>query len=256
MHRFLVPTTAAVLSALFVAIQPAGAAEITVVAVGALRGSLAAVIPQFERITGHRVKLLTGAAGALVNRIEKGDPVDVAIVTEAQINKLESEGKVRSGSAASVGKVGIGLAASKSAAHADISSLDGFKRALLSARTIGHTDPAGGASSAIYASKLLADIDIAPEIRSKVRVFASNVKLFEALSNNTIDIGFGQMTEISAASGVVTVGPLPSSFQKYSAFEAGVVVNSKELVASTAFVQFLISPSAVAAMREKGVEIP
>jgi len=253
---FRLPRMAVALSALFVASQPASAAEITVLAVGALRGSLAAVIPQFEKVTGHSIKLQTGAAGALVTRIEKGDPVDVAIVTAAQVHKLVSEEKAKSGTQVNVGKVGIGLAASKGAAHADISSMDGFKRALLSAKSIGHTDPASGASSAIYAAKLLAEIDIAPEIRSKIRVFASNGKLFEALSTNDVELGFGQITEIAAVSGVIAVGPLPGSVQKYSVFEAVVVANSKELVASTAFVQFLASPSAVAAMKEKGVEIP
>ena len=180
----------------------------------------------------------------------------MAIVTVAQVRKLVSEEKVKSGTQVSVGKVGLGLAASKGAAHADISSMEGFKRTLLSAKSIGHTDPAGGASSAIYAAKLLAEIDIAPEISSKIRVFPSNGKLFEALSTNNVELGFGQMTEIAAASGVVALGPLPGSVQRYSAFEAGVVANSKELAASTAFVRFLASPSAVAAMKEKGVETP
>jgi molybdate transport system substrate-binding protein len=214
------------------------------------------VIPQFEKVTGHSIKLETGAAGALVSRVEKGDPVDVAIVTAVQVHTLVSQGKIQSGTQVSIGRVGIGLAASKGAAHPDITSMDGFKRTLLSAKSIGHTDPVGGASSAIYAAKLLAEIDIAPEIRSKIRVFASNGKLFEALSNNDVELGFGQMTEIAAAPGVTALGPLPGSVQKYSVFEAGVVASSKELVASTAFVQFLASPSAAAAMKEKGVEIP
>lgn len=248
--------TAALMSSIFLAVSTVNAAEITVLSVGALRSSLTILIPEFEKLSGHKVNMESGAAGAMVARIEKGEGVDVAIVTAAQMEKLVSQDKVVAGTHAKIAKIGMGLAASKGVAKADISSIDAFKRTLLAARSIGHTDPAGGASSAIYAAKLLAGLDIAAELKPKIRLFASNVKLFEALANGDVDLGFGQMTEIVAASQVTFVGPLPALVQNYSVFAAGVLAKTKEPNAAKAFVQFLTSPSAVSVMKAKGVEIP
>ena len=234
----------------------ANAAEITVLSVGALKSSMMVIIADFEKSSRHKVKVESGAAGPMVARIQNGEVVDVAVVTAAQLEKLVSQGKVVPGTQVKVGKIGMGLAASKSVAKADISSMDAFKHTLVAAKSIGHTDPAGGASSAIYAAKMLGGLDIAEEIKPKIKIFASNAKLFEALSKGDVELGFGQMTEILAASQVTFVGPLPAPIQNYSLFAAGVVVTAKEPDAGKAFVQFLTSPSALAVMKAKGVESP
>jgi molybdate transport system substrate-binding protein len=214
------------------------------------------LIPEFEKASGNTVTMETGAAGRMVARIEKGEAVDVAIVTPAQIEKLVSQTKVVSGSQVNVAKVGMGLAASKTAATPDIHSLEGFKQALIAAKSIGHTDPAGGASSAIYAAKLLASLDIAPELKSKIRVYTSNEKLFEAVGKGDIELGFGQLTEIVATPQVVLVGPLPRPIQNYSIFAAGVAATAKDPDLAQAFVSFLSTPAAIALMKAKGIESP
>jgi molybdate transport system substrate-binding protein len=232
----------------------ANAAEITVLSVGALRSSLTPLIPEFEKSSGHKVKMESGAAGAMVARIQKGEAVDVAIVTPPQIETLVAERKITSGTQVNIGKVGMALAASKSAGKPDISSIDAFKRTLLAAKSIGHTDPSGGASSAIYAAKLLASMDIAAELKPKIKVFPNNDKLFEAIGKGDVELGFGQATEIAATPQVTFVGPFPAPVQNYSVYAAGVVANAKEPEAAKAFVRFLASPSTAAAMKVMGVE--
>lgn len=244
------------LVSVFLAVTSTNAAEISVLSVGALRSSLTPLLAEFEKSSGHTVKMESGAAGAMVTRIQKGEAVDVVIVTPPQIDSLMAENKVVPGTKVTIAKVGMGLAASKNAANADISSIETFKLTLLNAKTIGHTDPAGGASSAIYAAKLLAGLDIAAELKSKTKTFPRNDDLFGALANGDVEIGFGQMTEIAANPQVRSVGPLPAPVQNYSVFAAGVVANSKQPEAGRAFIAFLTSPLAVAAIKAKGVEIP
>jgi molybdate transport system substrate-binding protein len=133
---------------------------------------------------------------------------------------------------------------------------EAFKRALSAATSIGHTDPAGGASSAIYAAQLLARLDNSAELKPKIKTFASNALLFEAVAKGEVELGFGQVSEIVAASGVDLVGPLPASVQDYSRYSAAVPASAKEPDAGKAFISFLVSPAAVTVMKAKGIDAP
>jgi molybdate transport system substrate-binding protein len=250
---------AAAISAMTIVEMPAGNASagvIKVLYVGSLRSSFAELIPSFEKSSGHKVTAEAGAAGAMVDRIQKGEAVDVVIVTTAQIERLVTQGKIAPGTQVNVAKSGMGLAARKGAAAADIGSLETFKRTLSNAKSIGHTDPVSGASSAIYATQLLARLDIAADLKSKIKLFASNALLFKAVSKGDVELGFGQMSEIVATQGVDLVGPLPAPVQNYSRYSAAVPASAKEPDAGKAFISFLTSPPALAVMKAKGIDPP
>lgn len=230
------------------------AAEIKVLSAGALRSSTTTLIPDFEKSTGRKIAIESGAAGAIANRIQTGEVVDVSIVTTAQIERLVAQGKVVAGTQVIVARVGMGISARKGAGHFDISSVDALKRTLLAAKSIGHTDPASGASSAIYAAKLLAGLDIAAELKPKTKIFASNALLHDAIAKGDVELGFGQKTEILAEAHLEFVGPLPASVQNVSEFSAGIVTTAREPDAGKAFINFLTSPAAAAVMKAKGFE--
>jgi molybdate transport system substrate-binding protein len=257
--KSMVTVIAAAISSMTIVEMPAGianAGEIKVLYVGSLRSSLTELIPSFEKSSGHKVKAEAGAAGEMVDRIQKGEAVDVGIVTTAQIEKLVTQGKIAPGSEVGIARSGMGLGVRKGAAKADIGSLEAFKRALGTAKSIGHTDPASGASSAIYAAQLLASLGNAAELKPKIKIFASNALLFEAVAKGDVELGFGQMSEIVAAPGVDLVGPLPAPVQNYSRYSAAIPASAKEPDAGKAFISFLTSPAAVAVMKAKGIDPP
>jgi molybdate transport system substrate-binding protein len=247
---------AAVLSIMLIAsvCTVASADEIRVLYVGALRSSLEALIPDFEKTSGHKIIAEAGAVGAMVTRIQNGESVDVVIVTAAQIAALLKQGKIVAGTEVNLAQVGMGLAAHHGMAKQDISSAEVFERALLAAKSIGHTDPASGASSAIYAEKLLARLDIASEIKSKIRTYASNALLLQGLASGDVEVAFGQLTELMEKKNIDLVGPLPVALQNFSRFSAGVPTTAKDANGGKAFIDFLRSPAAAAAMKAKGVE--
>jgi molybdate transport system substrate-binding protein len=247
---------AAISSVLLVAIPGSivNAAEIKVLSVGALNSLTKELIPTFEKSTGHKVTIESGAAGAMANRIQKDEVVDVGIVTTVLIERLVTQGKVMAGTQVIVAKAGMGISARKGISKLDIGSIDAFKRTLIAAKSIGHTDPASGASSAIYAAKLLAGLDIAAELKPKIKTFASNALLHEAIAKGDVELGFGQKTEILADAHLEFIGPLPAPVQNISQFSAGVVASTKEPDAAKAFINFLTSPVAAAVMKEKGFE--
>jgi molybdate transport system substrate-binding protein len=258
-RKSMVTIIAGVISSMMIVEMPVGianASEVKVLYVGSLKSSLAELIPSFEKSSGHKVKAESGAAGEMADRIQKGEAVDVGIVTTAQIEKLVTQGKIAPGSEAGIAKSGMGVGAPRGAAKTDIRSLEAFKQALRKAKSIGHTDPASGASSAIYAAHLLASLDNPAELKPKIITFASNALLFEALAKGDVELGFGQMSEIVAAPGVDLVGPLPTPVQSYSQYSAAIPVSAKEPDAGRAFISFLTSPAAVAVMKAKGIDSP
>jgi accessory colonization factor AcfC len=70
------------------------AAEIKLLAAGALRQVLGELIPQFEKEAGHHVSVTYGPVGALTDRLAKGETADVAVVSDMQIGELQTLRKI------------------------------------------------------------------------------------------------------------------------------------------------------------------
>jgi molybdate transport system substrate-binding protein len=99
----------------------ATAAQIKILAGSAIETSMAVLIPQFEKSSGHKVIFdFDGAIGAMTDRIQRGEAADVVIVSGPQIEMLQAQGKVVAGSRVDIAKVGIGLFVRKGAAKPDI----------------------------------------------------------------------------------------------------------------------------------------
>src|SRR5712671_7519144 len=132
--------------------RPAAAAEIKVLTAGAFKQVLLALLPDFERTTGHKVMVQNDTVGALTKRIEGGEAFDLAVLTPAAVNDLSSKGKFVAGSRTNLGRVGVGVVVKNGTPKPDISSVEAFKKALLAAKSVAYIDPAAGGSSGIYVS--------------------------------------------------------------------------------------------------------
>src|SRR5256714_2584780 len=122
----------------------ARAAEIKLLCAVALQPAMVALIPDFEKSSGHKVTIVYGTAGAVVDRVQKGEAADIVISSVPLIDQLQTQGKVVGGSRVSIAKVGVGAFVRKCTAKPDISSADDFKRSMLAAKSIAYPDPAGG----------------------------------------------------------------------------------------------------------------
>src|SRR2546430_350080 len=72
----------------------ASAAEIKLLSAGAMRAVAVALLPDFEKQTGHKVTIDNGTAGGLSKRIGEGEAFDVAIITPAVVDDLAGKGKI------------------------------------------------------------------------------------------------------------------------------------------------------------------
>ena len=128
----------------------AAAAEIKVLTAGAFKQVLVALVPDFEKQTGHKVIVENETVGALTKRIEGGEAFDVAVLTPGAVSDLTGKGKFVAGSRANLARVGVGVMVKAGAPAPDISTVEAFKRALLAAKSVAYIDPASGGSSGIY----------------------------------------------------------------------------------------------------------
>jgi molybdate transport system substrate-binding protein len=249
---------AAISSALFISTADAAtAAQIKVLSGSAIETAMAVLIPQFEKSSGHKViSDFNGAIGAMADRIQKGEAADVAIVSGLQIEMLEKQGKVISGSRTDIARVGVGLFVRKGAAKPDISSVDAFKRTMLAAKSIGWNDPAAGAPVSIYMIGVLERLGIADVMKPKTVAFKQRSERFEAVARGDVEIGFNQISEIIAAPGVDLVGSLPAPIQNYTLFAGGIVATSKEQNAAKALIRFISSPVVQEIWKSKGFDAP
>src|SRR5882762_11722433 len=127
----------------------ATAAEVRVMISGGLTAAYKVLVPEFERLTGHKVLTAYGpsmgtTANAIPVRLERGEPADVLIMVGYALTDLAKQGKVIAESRVDLVKSPIGISVKSGAAKPDISSADTLKRALLAAKSIAYSDSASG----------------------------------------------------------------------------------------------------------------
>jgi molybdate transport system substrate-binding protein len=252
MTRIALPA-ALLLAGLSVAAPAANAAEIKVLTGGAYDQVLQALVPEFEKQTGHTVKSEKAPAGTLKKRIESGEAFDVAIITPAVMEGLIKAGKLDAQSYAKVATVGVGVGVREGAPKPDISSVEGFKRALIAAKAVAYTDPATGATSGTYVDNLLVRLGIADQVRPKAKLKRDG-HAGDFVAGGEADIVVQQASEIIPLKGVVLVGPLPSEIQMITTYAAAISSQSNQQAAAQALINALTSPTAAAVLKSKGME--
>jgi molybdate transport system substrate-binding protein len=233
----------------------ANAAEIKLLTAGAMRAVVVAVLPDFEKQTGHKVTLDNATAGILKNRIEGGEAFDVAIITPAVVDDLAAKGKIVAGSRIDLAKVGMGVAVKAGAALPDISSVDAFKRMLLAAKSVGYIDPKAGGSSGIYFDKLLDRLGIGDQVRPKAKLKQGGY-VAELVASGEAEVAIHQISEIVPVKGAVLVGPLPADVQNFTTYSAGLGAAARDAAAAKALIQFIAGPASAPILKAKGMEKP
>jgi molybdate transport system substrate-binding protein len=254
-HRATFRAFALACFAVFFLAASASAAEVHVMISGGLTAAYKALVPEFERKTGHKVSTAYGPSmGTTVNaipvRLERGEPADVLIMVGYALNDLATHGKVIADSRVDLVKSPIGIAVKSGAPKPDISSADAVKRALLAAKSIAYSDSASG----VYVStEMFQKLGIAEAMKDKARKIPAT-PVGEIVAKGEAEIGFQQISELKPVAGIDIVGPLPDELQKITVFSAGIASTSKEPGAGRALIQFLASPDARTELIKSGLE--
>lgn len=226
----------------------AEAAEIKVLAGAFYKPVLEELGAQFEGATGHKLVVKWVPGPAVRREVEGGEAFDVAISQSDTMDHLTKTGKIDPATRVDLVRIGLGMAIRAGAPKPDISSVEGFKRALLEAKSVA-TSPES--VSAAYLASLLDRWGIVAEVKPKIRIPAINTGgAFGAVARGDSEIGI-------AASAIIPgthLVPLPAELQVYQVFVAGVGTGARETEGGRALVKFLTSESAVPVIRAKGME--
>jgi molybdate transport system substrate-binding protein len=229
----------------------ARAEALKVLTAGAFKQVLLAMLPQFEA-TGREVQWDNDTVGGLLKRVEGGERFDVVIASPAALDSLAKSGRI-AGGRIDLAKVGVGVAVREGAAKPDISTVDGFKQALLTAKAVAYIDPASGGSSGIYLSGLLDRLGIAAAVRPKSVLVQGGTSADRVVSGEA-DVAVQQISELMPVKGVALVGPLPPAIQNYTVYSAGIATGTPQQASAEALLVLLRSAGGAAVLKSKGME--
>ncbi len=213
------------------------------------------LVPEFERKTGITLVPAYGASmgdapDAIPNRLQSGESADVVILATPALEELVKNHKVISGTRVDLARSLIAMAVRAGAQKPDISTVEGLKRTLLTAKSIAYS----GSTSGVYLStELFPRLGIADEIRSKcIRIDVGMVGT--VIAQGDAEIGFQQVSELLPIAGIDIVGPIPPEAQKITEYSGGVIVNSNQHEIAKRFLRFLASPEAAATIKNSGMQ--
>jgi molybdate transport system substrate-binding protein len=243
-----------VLAAMLIVTGPARAVDIDALITTAMKAVVDELVPSFERDTGNTVGVSYGPSGGIARRFIGGESADVIVIDSGALDDLIRQGKVLPNPTA-IARTGIGICVRKGAPRPDVSTPEALKRALLAAKSIAHTAPAGGGITAAHITKLFERLGIAAEVAPKVKLAAGgpNGRVSVLVSSGEAEIGLQQVSELMSNPDVEVIGMLPAELQQITTYAAGVTIGAKQADAARALIQVLTAPSAKRIFEAKGL---
>ena len=224
-----------------------GAQELRVLSGGAAKSLVDPLARSFRQA---KVEVRYQPMGPLAESLAQGAEVDLVIVTDETLPRLERQNLVRRG-AKPIARVGIGVAVNEKAPTPDISTVEAFRRTLLAAKSVVYIDPKVGTSGK-HVAEVLERLGIAAEVNAKARL-AQGGYIVEPVGRGEIELGIHQISEILPVKGVKLVGPLPPELQKYTTYVAAPVAQSRLVLD---FIDYLTGPEARASLGQAGYTAP
>jgi molybdate transport system substrate-binding protein len=236
---------------LAMALSPAAthAAELKVLAGGALTGALKDLAPKFEVASGHKLDIFFGATPQLIKQATSGGPFDVAVVPVDVYKDAAARAKFAPAATIDIARVGYGVAIRAGAPKPDVSTPEALKATLLKAQSIT-TLPESAAGA--YVLKVFDRLGIADAVKAKTKAQTAPAGIAAAVASGEAELGVF-LTNVLIAPGVELAGPFPGDLQQELLFTAGVAADSKQADAAKAFIAFLKTPESVATIKAKGL---
>jgi molybdate transport system substrate-binding protein len=225
---------------------------ITIASATAMKEVLIALTHELEGAAGGKVAIAYATSGGHAKRMASGEPADLLIIAEPDIEGLMRQGKLVAGSGVVVARSNIGVGVRKGAPKPDISTPDALKRALLAAQTVAYTDPAAGGASGAYFESVLRQMGIFDQVQPKLAAGGPNGLVGTLVFKGDAEIGVQQIPEL-IASGVEVLGPLPDALQRATAYIAAIPAQAARPDMSKALIEVLTSSAAVAAVHTHGM---
>jgi molybdate transport system substrate-binding protein len=230
---------------------PAQGAELLVVVSDGMKPSVEELVPQIEQSIGRKLTMQFNSSKNIREKIQSGEPFDVAILTSDIIDDLIKQGKIAAGTRADIARTGMGVGVRAGASTPDVSTREALKRTLLSAKSISF-NPSGASAPHIY--DIFGRLGIAENVKSKLILDAEPGRPQMNVADGKAELVVTLIPEIKFFKGVELAGPVPAELQSYISFAAGVATNTHNADAAKALIKFITSPAAAATLKSKALE--
>jgi len=242
--------------ALALAPQSSRAADLHVVASGAPAQVVQAVAATFSHATGDQVSVTVATVAEVERKLAAAPGPDVVILPAPVIGRLDKGRTFASASRTELARVGIGVAVRAGAPLPDISTEEAVRKLLVAARSIVHSDPAGGGFAGAQVARVIARLDVADLVRPKTTYQFAIGGGTAAVAKGEAEVGLFNISEILADTGVTLVGPLPPSLQSYITFVGAVHAARASAEEARAFLRSLVAPQSRDIWTKAGFEPP
>lgn len=234
------------------------AADVHVLATGALSVAFKQLVPAFERDTGNHLLISWGpsygsSADSLPMRIKNGEPMDVCFMIGAALDEQIREGVFIPDTKADIAESAVGVAVRAGIPKPDISTPEKLKEALLAAKSVAFSE---GASGTYITGTLFPKLGIAEQMKQKSVLIKGHELVGAALQRGEADLGLQQISELKAFKEIQFVAPLPREVQKVSVISAAISKTAQQAEVAKAFIKYLKSNSAIAVFDSTGLEQP
>lgn len=236
---------------LVVSLGQASAAEIKLVASGALHDALSKALSNFETSSSHKLDVTWAGAAVYRPLLSSDKSFDAAIIASTDADTFIQSQTLRAPKV-NLAKTGVGLGVRKGQPRPDISTIERVKATLLQAQTIGYSMGPSGA----YVEKLIDKLGIAHEVRPKLRQTKTGREVGALIDKGEVELGFQPISELVHAEGVDFVGGLPSEIQSFTTYSFLIHSKVRDENAVRELRDFLTSPIVQAAFKSAGMEQP
>ena len=233
--------------------QPPQQQQIKVLLSGGFAEAFRDLLPEFQKATGIKVAIARGPSQgpsptSIGARLRNGESADMVIMSREGLDELISASRIVPGSDVDLAQTPLGMSVRAGAPKPDIRSVEGFRQAMLRARSV--TFP--GSTTGIYlVNKLFPQLGIAAEMARKT----TNDGV-AAVVKGEAEIAIQPISELIHVRGADFLGPVPVEIQYNSVFSAAVVAGSSQQEAAKRLIAFLASDKAQAAIQNSGMLEP
>jgi molybdate transport system substrate-binding protein len=216
---------------------------------------------EFERVTGHRLATIRGPSSgdspeAIPTRLAHGESADVVILEGGSADQLIKKGLARADSKIVLALVQTGLVVRAGDPKPNIGSVDLFRKALTSAKSIAVSNSGSGKFIVETVLPKLGITDqVLPKTRS-VRGPPSGEPVAAVVARGDAEIGLQDVSELIHVPGITYVGPIPTELDRHSNYAAVITTEAKEPEAAKALIKLLSSAKARTIILKMGLTLP
>jgi molybdate transport system substrate-binding protein len=210
---------------------------------GAAQGLVASLAQEFKALTGLDIEGEFGAVGAMADKLRKGTPADIVVLTAAMMADLARENLVVGATISDIGRVETALAVRAGDPQVTVNDAAALRGAFLAADAIFVPDTKAS-TAGIHVAKVLQRLGIADDVAARLQIFPNGATAMHHLAETDAvrPIGCTQSTEIISTRGVVLSGSLPQGCELSTMYTAAVTARAAAAQQAQSLIDLLIAP--------------